>query len=124
INPWSPLLGLIPAVIEIALIVLLYVAIGTPNALPAPAFLVWLSDLSSRDPHFVLAGLMGLVLIIQTRANILSNPPGQNRLKLLLHIAVPIAKVVIMTALPSGVLIMWFSYSTLAATTQHLAMTA
>jgi membrane protein insertase Oxa1/YidC/SpoIIIJ len=39
INPWSPLLGFIPAVIEIGLIVLVYVAVGIPSALLAPAIL-------------------------------------------------------------------------------------
>jgi len=39
---------------------------------------VGLSDLSSRDPRFVLAGLMGLLLILQ------------NRFKLLLQTAVPV----------------------------------
>jgi membrane protein insertase Oxa1/YidC/SpoIIIJ len=124
INPWSPLLGLIPAVVEVALIVLLYVAIVIPNALPAPVYLGWLSDLSSRDPRFVLAGSMGLLLVVQARANILSNPPRQNLLKLLLHIAVPFAKFAFAAVLPSGVLIAWLGYSAVAATTQHLSAAA
>jgi YidC/Oxa1 family membrane protein insertase len=121
INPWSPLLGLIPAVIEVALIVLLYAAIVIPNALPAPAYLGWLSDLSSSDPRFVLAGLMGLLFVVQARANILSNPPRQNLLKLLLHIAVPFAKFAFAAVLPSAVLIAWLGYSAVAATTQYLS---
>jgi YidC/Oxa1 family membrane protein insertase len=65
INPWSPLLGFIPAVIEIGLIVLVYVAVGIPSALLAPAHLSWFSDLSSRDPYFVLAGLLCLLLVVR-----------------------------------------------------------
>ena len=78
INPWSPLLGLIPAVIEIALIVLLYVASASQTLFRRLLISVGLSDLSSRDPRFVLAGLMGLLLILQ------------NRFKLLLQTAVPV----------------------------------
>ena len=122
INPWSPLLGFIPAVIEIGLIVLVYVAVGIPSALLAPAHLGWFSDLLSRDPYFVLAGLLlCLLLIVQARANILSNPPRQNRLKLLLHLAVPAAKVVVAAVLPSGVVIAWLAYAAVTATSQLLA---
>jgi len=124
INPWSPLLGLIPALIEIALIVLLCIALGVPNALLAPAHPGWLLDLSTRNPSFILAGSMGLLLIVQARANVLLNPPRQNRLKLLLHIAVPAVKIVIAAALPSGVVIAWLAYSAMAAATQHLAAVA
>jgi len=114
-------LGFIPAVIEIGLIVLVYVAVGIPSALLAPAHLGWFSDLSSRDPYFVLAGLLCLLLVVQARANILSNPPRQNRLKLLLHLAVPAAKVVVAAVLPSGVVIAWLAYAAVTATSQLLA---
>jgi membrane protein insertase Oxa1/YidC/SpoIIIJ len=124
ISPWSPLLGLIPAAVEIAVVVLLYVALGVPNALPAPRYLTWLSDLSLRDPHLVLAGAMGLLLIVQARGNFRSNPPRQNRLKRLLHMAVPAGKIAIAAALPSGVLIGWLAYSAIAAVTQHVAAAA
>jgi YidC/Oxa1 family membrane protein insertase len=120
-NPWSPLLGFIPAVIEIGLIVLVYVAVGIPSALLAPAHLSWFSDLSSRDPYFVLAGLLCLLLVVRARANILSNPPRQNRLKLLLHLAVPAAKVVVAAVLPSGVVIAWLAYAAVTATSQLIA---
>jgi len=121
INPWAPLLGLIPAAIEVLLVVLLYLVVGTANALPAPAYLGWLTDLSSRDPLFILAGAMGLLLIIQAKADIRSNPPRQNRVKLFLQVAVPAAKFMIATALPSGVIIAWLSYSAVATMTQRLA---
>jgi len=77
--------------------------------------------LSSRDPYFVLAGLLCLLLIVQARANILSNPPRQNRLKLVLHLAVPAAKVMVAAVLPSGVVIAWLAYAAVMATTQLLA---
>jgi hypothetical protein len=64
---------------------------------------------------------MGLLLVVQARANILSNPPRQHLLKLLLHIAVPFAKFAFAAVLPSGVLIAWLGYSAAAATTQHLS---
>ena len=114
-------MGFIPAVIEIGVIVLVYVAVGIPSALLAPAHPGWFPDLSSRDPYFVLAGLLCLLLIVQARANILSNPPRQNRLKLVLHLAVPAAKVTVAAVLPSGVVIAWLAYAAVMATTQLLA---
>jgi hypothetical protein len=76
---------------------------------------------ASRDPHFVLPASICLLLMVRARNNILSNPPRRNRFKLLVQIALPVAKIVIATALPSGVLIAWLAYSALAAATQHLA---
>jgi len=124
INPWSPLWGLIPAVIEIALIVVLYAAIGAPDAWLAPVHLRWLPDLSSRDPWFVLAGSTGLLFAVQARGNIRANPPRENRIKLFLHVAVPATKAVIAAALPSGVVIAWLAYSAVALITQHLVSAA
>jgi membrane protein insertase Oxa1/YidC/SpoIIIJ len=121
INPWSPLLGFIPAVIEIGLIVLSLRRHSIPSALLAPAHLSWFSDLSSRDPYFVLAGLLCLLLVVRARANMLSNPPRQNRLKLLLHLAVPAPKVVVAAVLPSGVVIAWLAYAAVTATSQLIA---
>lgn len=64
----NPMGGCLPMVIQLPILILLWKAIlySSEQIHLSPGFL-WLSDLSLRDPYFILVVLTTLVMILQTR---------------------------------------------------------
>jgi YidC/Oxa1 family membrane protein insertase len=83
----------------------LYVMIMYSVELYQADFLLWYTDLSVRDPYFVLPALMGAVMIVQMRFTPTdnSNPQAAMMMKIM-----PVMFTVFMLFLPSGLVLYYF----------------
>ena len=66
-------------------------------------FVLWIKDLSSPDPFYVLPVLMGLSMIIQTRLN--PEPPDPIQAKVMK--IMPVAFSVFFFFFPAGLVLYW-----------------
>jgi len=99
----NPLGGCLPIVVQIPVFIALYwVLLGSVEMRHAP-FLLWIRDLSSPDPFYVLPVLMGLSMIIQTRLN--PEPPDPIQAKVMK--IMPVAFSVFFFFFPAGLVLYW-----------------
>ena len=61
----SPLMGCLPLVIQMPILFALYRVLNNYLDLYNAPFVLWITDLSSKDPYYVLPVLMGATMIWQ-----------------------------------------------------------
>jgi len=99
----NPLGGCLPIVIQIPVFIALYwVLLETVEMRQAP-FVLWIDDLSTRDPFFVLPLLMGISMWIQQKLNPAPLDPTQAKVMQIL----PFVFTVFFAFFPSGLVLYW-----------------
>lgn len=99
----NPLGGCLPVVIQIPVFISLYwVLLGSVEMRQAP-FALWITDLSSPDPIYILPVLMGISMIIQSRLN--PEPPDPIQAKVMK--IMPVAFSVFFFFFPAGLVLYW-----------------
>ena len=89
----------LPIVVQIPVFIALYwVLLGSVELRHAP-FILWIKDLSSPDPYYLLPVLMGASMIIQTRLN--PEPPDPVQAKVMMIMPVMFTKLRMGTAIPT-----------------------
>jgi YidC/Oxa1 family membrane protein insertase len=100
----NPAAGCLPIVVQMPVFIALYwVLIESVEMRQAP-FALWLNDLSSKDPYFVLPVLMGITMFFQQKLN--PTPPDPIQAKVMM--AMPIVFTVFFAFFPSGLVLYWF----------------
>jgi len=95
--------GCLPMLIQIPFfIALYYVLIGAVELRHAP-FMLWIQDLSSRDPYYVLPILMGLSMFLQQRLSPASPDPTQAKMMMFM----PVVFTLFFMNFPSGLVLYW-----------------
>lgn len=99
----NPLGGCLPILVQIPVFISLYwVLIETVEMRQAP-FYGWLTDLSSKDPYFILPVLMGISMFIQQRLS----PPPADPLQARIMQFFPIMFTGFFAFFPSGLVLYW-----------------
>ncbi|MEX2481857.1 MAG: membrane protein insertase YidC [Gammaproteobacteria bacterium] len=99
----NPLGGCLPIVIQIPVFIALYwVLLETVEMRQAP-FILWINDLSTRDPFFVLPLLMGISMWMQQKLNPAPLDPTQAKVMQIL----PLVFTVFFAFFPSGLVLYW-----------------
>lgn len=99
----NPLGGCLPVLVQIPVFIALYwVLLGSVEMRHAP-WLGWITDLSSKDPYFVLPIIMGVTMFIQTKLN--PQPPDPIQAKVMLFM--PIAFTFMFLFFPAGLVLYW-----------------
>jgi YidC/Oxa1 family membrane protein insertase len=99
----NPLGGCLPVVIQIPVfIALYYVLLGSVELREAP-FLLWITDLSAKDPFYVLPILMGASMLIQQKLN--PTPPDPVQAKVMMFM--PVVFTALFLSFPSGLVLYW-----------------
>lgn len=110
----NPMAGCLPMLIQIPFFIAFYwVLLESVEIRQAPFFL-WLNDLSSRDPYFVLPILMGLGMWFQQKLNPAPPDPTQAKVMTIL----PIMFTGLFAWFPSGLVLYWLTNSLLSITQQ------
>jgi YidC/Oxa1 family membrane protein insertase len=99
----NPLGGCLPIVVQIPVFIALYWALLASVELRHAPFMLWINDLSSPDPWFVLPVLMGASMIIQTRLN--PEPPDPVQAKIMK--IMPVAFSIFFFFFPAGLVLYW-----------------
>lgn len=99
----NPLGGCFPIVVQIPVFLSLYWVLLESVELRQAPFVLWIQDLSSKDPLFVLPVLMGLSMWFQQRLNPTPMDPMQARVMQLM----PIMMTGFFAFFPAGLVLYW-----------------
>jgi YidC/Oxa1 family membrane protein insertase len=99
----NPLGGCLPIVVQIPVFIALYwVLLGSVELRNAP-FILWIHDLSAKDPYYVLPILMGLSMIVQSWLS--PTPPDPVQAKIMK--IMPVVFSVFFFFFPAGLVLYW-----------------
>jgi YidC/Oxa1 family membrane protein insertase len=99
----NPLGGCLPILVQIPVFIALYwVLLGSVEMRDAP-WILWIEDLSTKDPYFVLPLIMGATMFIQTKLN--PTPPDPIQAKVML--AMPVVFTFMFLFFPAGLVLYW-----------------
>jgi len=106
----NPMGGCLPIMVQIPVFISLYwVLIETVELRQAP-FLLWVQDLSAKDPYFVLPVIMGITMFLQQRLNPAPVDPLQAKIMRMF----PIVFTVFFLFFPAGLVLYWVTNNTLS----------
>ena len=99
----NPMGGCLPIAVQIPVFIALYwVLLGVVEMRHAP-WLGWITDLSAKDPYFILPLIMGATMILQAKLN--PTPPDPVQAKVML--AMPVVFTFMFLWFPSGLVLYW-----------------
>lgn len=99
----NPLGGCLPILVQIPVFISLYWVLLESVELRQAPFMLWLDDLSTRDPWFILPLLMGLSMWIQQRLNPAPLDPLHEKVMKMF----PIVFTIFFMFFPSGLVLYW-----------------
>jgi len=106
----NPAAGCLPILIQMPFFFAFYwVLIESVEIRQAP-FALWISDLSSRDPFFILPLLMGAAMLLQTRLNPAPPDPIQAKVMQIM----PVAFTALFAFFPAGLVLYWLTNTALS----------
>ncbi|MGU9977154.1 MAG: membrane protein insertase YidC [Candidatus Oxydemutatoraceae bacterium WSBS_2016_MAG_OTU14] len=110
----NPLGGCLPILVQIPVFIALYWVLLESVELRQAPFILWIDDLSTRDPFFVLPVLMGLTMFIQSRLNPAPLDPIQAKVMSFL----PWIFTVFFAFFPAGLVLYWFANNVISISQQ------
>lgn len=111
VNPFS---GCLPLLVQMPIFFSLYQTLITSIEFRQAPFILWITDLSLKDPYYVLPIGMGVMMLVQSL--ITTVDPRQKFMVLFM----PIFLVIIFLNFPSGLQLYWFTYNILTLTEHYL----
>ncbi len=106
----NPLAGCLPMLIQLPIFLALYNALRTSWSLHGAKFVFWITDLSSKDPYYLLPILMGAVMYFQQKGNI---PAGTDPAQAAMFKYMPLIFTLLFMNFPSGLVLYWLTNSLL-----------
>jgi YidC/Oxa1 family membrane protein insertase len=100
----NPLGGCLPMLVQIPFFISLYWVLLENVELRQADWILWIHDLSIKDPYFVLPLLMGATMFIQQKLN--PAPPDPMQAKMMM--ALPVVFTAMFAFFPSGLVLYWF----------------
>jgi YidC/Oxa1 family membrane protein insertase len=110
----NPLAGCLPMVVQIPVFISFYRVLLESVEMRQAPFLLWINDLSSRDPFFVLPVLMGGAMFLQSRFN----PPSPDPMQAKILQFMPLVMTGMMAFFPSGLTLYWLTNTVLSMAQQ------
>ena len=100
----NPMAGCLPILVQMPVFFALYwVLIESVEMRQAP-FILWINDLSSRDPYFILPLLMGVTMFAQQKLNPAPPDPVQAKVMMIM----PVVFTGLFAFFPAGLVLYWF----------------
>jgi YidC/Oxa1 family membrane protein insertase len=109
-----PLGGCLPMLIQIPIFIALYNVLDVAVELRMAPFYWWITDLSAKDPYYILPLVMGVTMVIQQQMTPSNVDPTQAKLMMLM----PIFFTFLFINFPSGLVLYWLVNNLLAITQQ------
>jgi YidC/Oxa1 family membrane protein insertase len=110
----NPAAGCLPMLIQIPFFIAFYWVLLESVEMRQAPFMLWITDLSTRDPYFVLPVLMGVAMFVQQKLNPAPPDPIQAKVMSIL----PIVFTGFFAFFPSGLVLYWLTNSTLSVLQQ------
>ncbi len=99
----NPAAGCLPLLVQMPVFFALYWTLIESVELRQAPWMLWVNDLSSRDPYFVLPVLMGISMFAMQKLNPQPTDPMQAKVMLFM----PLMMGVFMAFFPSGLVLYW-----------------
>ena len=110
----NPLGGCLPILIQIPVFIALYWVLLESVEMRQAPFILWLDDLSAKDPYYVLPLIMGVTMFIQQKLNPAPLDPVQAKVMMVL----PFIFTVFFAFFPSGLVLYWVTNNVLSIAQQ------
>ncbi|MDI7261235.1 MAG: membrane protein insertase YidC [Thermodesulfobacteriota bacterium] len=112
INPMS---GCLPMLIQIPVFIALYNALQNTIEMRHAPFLLWIMDLSAKDPIYITPIIMGATMVLQQKMTPTVADPAQAKLFMLM----PIMFTFLFLSFPSGLVLYWLVTNVLSIAHQY-----
>ncbi len=99
----NPLGGCLPILVQIPVFIALYWVLLESVELRQAPFILWIKDLSIKDPYFVLPLIMGVSMFIQQKLN--PAPPDPMQAKIMMSL--PFVFTIFFAFFPAGLVLYW-----------------
>jgi YidC/Oxa1 family membrane protein insertase len=106
----NPAAGCLPILIQMPFFLAFYWVLVESVEMRQAPFILWIDDLSSRDPFFVLPLLMGAAMFFQTHLNPAPPDPVQARVMQIM----PLIFTVFFAFFPAGLVLYWLTNTALS----------
>jgi len=110
----NPVSGCLPMVVQIPVFFAFYYVLVESVEMRQAPFALWLNDLSSPDPYYILPILMAAAMFVQQRLNPTSPDPVQAKVMMFM----PLAMSALFAFLPSGLVLYYVTNTTLTVLQQ------
>lgn len=115
-NKVNPMGGCLPMLIQIPVFFALYrVLLGSIELRHAP-FMLWITDLSAKDPYYVTPLIMGVTMFLQQKMTPTNMDPTQEKIMLMM----PVIFTFMFLNFPSGLVVYWLVNNVLTILQQYL----
>ncbi len=111
----NPIGGCLPILVQIPVFIALYWMLLGSVELRHADFMLWINDLSARDPWFVLPLLMGASMWAQQKLNPAPVDPVQQKI----FMALPFIFTVFFAFFPAGLVVYWLTNNILSIAQQY-----
>jgi YidC/Oxa1 family membrane protein insertase len=99
----NPLGGCLPMLVQMPFFIALYWVLLESVELRQAPWILWLDDLSIKDPYFVLPVIMGVSMFVQQKLN----PPPPDPMQAKIMMSLPVVFTVMFAFFPSGLVLYW-----------------
>jgi YidC/Oxa1 family membrane protein insertase len=114
----NPMSGCLPILVQIPVFIALYWVLIESVYLRQAPFILWIHDLSVKDPYYVLPILMGLSMLLQQRLS----PPPPDPMQAKVMMFMPVVFTALFMNFPAGLMLYWFVNNTLSVLQQWYIM--
>lgn len=111
VNPFS---GCLPLLIQFPIFIALYQVLSTSFEFRGAPFILWIKDLSVKDPYYILPIVMGVLMLVQSLMTTVD--PRQR----FMVIMMPLVMIFVFLNFPSGLQLYWFTYNLLSILEQFM----
>ncbi|HHD11735.1 MAG TPA: membrane protein insertase YidC [Deltaproteobacteria bacterium] len=111
----NPLSGCLPIFLQLPVFVGLYEVLSVAIELRHAPFMLWIQDLSAKDPYYITPVLMGISMFIQQKMTPTTMDPTQAKIMLIM----PVILTFLFMSFPSGLVIYWLVNNILSIAQQY-----
>ncbi|MBK6597115.1 MAG: membrane protein insertase YidC [Proteobacteria bacterium] len=110
----NPVAGCLPMLVQMPVFIAFYWVLLESVEMRQAPFMLWINDLSARDPFFILPALNGLAMFAQFKVN----PPPPDPIQAKIFQFMPIVFSVMFALFPAGLVLYWVTNTVLSIAQQ------
>lgn len=114
----NPMGGCLPILIQIPVFIALYWVLVESVQLRQAPFILWIHDLTAKDPYYIFPILVGLSMFLQQRLS--PPPPDPTQAKVMMFM--PVIFTALFINFPAGLMLYWFVNNMLSVIQQWYIM--
>ncbi|HHL40326.1 MAG TPA: membrane protein insertase YidC [Deltaproteobacteria bacterium] len=111
----NPLGGCLPMVLQIPVFIALYEVLSVAIELRHAPFILWIADLSAKDPYYITPVLMGGSMLLQQKMSPTTVDPQQAKIMLIM----PVVFTFMFLNFPAGLVVYWLVNNILSIVQQY-----